>query len=144
MNLSLICEPANEEFSPRTLATMPGHALINRARCWVKGGNPPGAFRDDFIWLAMPLPTDSALSGLSPRLNLKRSGEAFLVPLSTPLGSVFDPPVDLCQFKSDVVPHFLGLVPFVPQNLFLLSLEFPVEQRLPYQIICRARCPWFT
>ena len=50
----------------------------------------------------------------TPRLSLKRAGKAFLLPLFAPLGTVFDSPIDLRQFKSDVVSPFLGLIPLVP------------------------------
>jgi hypothetical protein len=71
-----------------------------------------------------------AQSSLKPRLNLKHVGKAFLLPFFAPSGAVFDPPIDLRQFKADVVPYFLGLIPLVPQNLLMLSFEFAVEQRL--------------
>jgi len=66
--------------------------------------------------------------GLNPSLNLKCGGYKFLPPLFAPLQTVFDSPIDLRQFKSDVVPPFLGLIPLVLQNLVVLSLEFAVEQ----------------
>ena len=75
----------------------------------------------------------------SPRLNLKRGGKAFLLQFFAPSGSVFDPPIDLGQLKSDVVSLFLGFIPLVLQNLLVLSLEFSVEQRLFHQTVCRAR-----
>ena len=77
-------------------------------------------------------------------LNFKREGKAFLLPLSAPLGTVFDPPIDLRQFKSDVVPLFLGLVPLMPHNLLVLSSEFSVEQGLFHQIVCRVRLVCFA
>jgi hypothetical protein len=93
------------------------------------------------VWLrqAISSPPQKLREACTPRLNLKRGGKAFLLPLFAPLGTVFDPPIDLRQFKSDVVPPFLGLIPLVPQNLLVLSLEFSVEQRLFHQIVCRAR-----
>src|SRR5258707_12284454 len=68
-------------------------------------------------------------------LNLKRGRQTFLLPLFAPLGTVFDSPIDLCQFKSDVVPLFLGLIPLMPQNLLVLGLELAGKQRLFQQII---------
>jgi hypothetical protein len=61
---------------------------------------------------------------LNPGLNLKHGEKAFLLPLLAPLGTVFDPPINPRQFKSDVVPSFLRLVPLVPQNLLVFGSEF--------------------
>jgi len=75
----------------------------------------------------------------SGQLNLKRYGNAPLLPFFAPLGTVLDPPIHLRSLKSDVVSLFLGFIPLVPQNFLVLSLEFSVEQRLFHQIVCRVR-----
>jgi hypothetical protein len=89
--------------------------------------------------IATALKTHTKRGALNPGLDLKHSEKSFLLPLLAPLGTVFDPPINPRQFKSDVVPSFLRLVPLVPQNLLVLGSEFLAQQRFLHQIVCRAR-----
>jgi len=52
----------------------------------------------------------------------------------SPLGPVVDDPVRQRPFKADIVARFLGLDPFVPQNLFPLGLELAIKRRVSQQI----------
>jgi hypothetical protein len=47
-----------------------------------------------------------------------------------PPGAVFNNPIGQSAFKPDIVAGLLGLDPLMLQNLFALSLKFPVERRV--------------
>ncbi len=57
------------------------------------------------------------------------------LPALTPFGAVLNNPVSQRPLKSDVLAGLFGLNPFVLQNLFALSLKFPIERRILQQII---------
>ena len=73
-----------------------------------------------------------ALKGLKFRQgDLTTAG----LPVFAPFGSVSDNPVGQGAFKSDVVPGFFRLNPFVPQNFFPLSLELAIQRGVFDQVI---------
>lgn len=70
---------------------------------------------------------DRVKGHLGQRRLLMRSLPGF-----SPLGAVFDNPIGQRALKPDVVSGFLGLDPFVAQNLFALGLELAVKRRIFY------------
>lgn len=54
-----------------------------------------------------------------------------------PGSAVFDDPIRQGAFKTDVVAGFLGLDPFVAENLLAFRLKLAVKRGVLQQIICR-------
>jgi hypothetical protein len=74
--------------------------FLRRLRIWVPYHSS--------VWLALFIPS----SGRS----------AFLLPFLEPLRTVFDPPIHLRQFKSDVVSRLFRFKPLMPQDFLVLGL----------------------
>ena len=53
---------------------------------------------------------------------------------SAPLGAMFDDPVGQRPFEADIMAGFLGLDPFVFEDLFALRLKFAIKRRVSHQI----------
>lgn len=65
------------------------------------------------------------------------------LPRAAPVGAVVHDPVGQGVFEAHVASGFLGLDPFMFQNLLALSLEFPVKRGILQQIL-RGRSGFFA